>query len=48
MSNKILIAEDIPINRRLIRDILIYHGHEVIEAENGEEAVRIAREQGPD
>lgn len=47
MSKKILIVEDILINRRLIRDILTYHGYEVIEAENGEEAVRIAREQKP-
>ncbi len=48
MSKKILIVEDILMNRRLIRDILIYHGYETIEAENGEEAVRIAREQKPD
>ncbi len=48
MSKKILIVEDIQMNRRLIRDILIYHGYETIEAENGEEAVRIAREQKPD
>ncbi|MBU4449580.1 MAG: response regulator [Proteobacteria bacterium] len=48
MSKKILIVEDIPMNRRLIRDILTYQGYEVIEAENGKEAVRIAREQKPD
>jgi two-component system cell cycle response regulator DivK len=48
MAKKILIVEDILMNRRLIRDILTYHGYEVIEAENGEEAVRIAREQKPD
>ena len=48
MAKKILIVEDIAMNRRLIRDILTYHGYEVIEAENGEEAVRIAREQKPD
>ncbi len=48
MGKKILIVEDIPMNRRLIRDILTYHGYEIIEAENGEEAVRIAREQKPD
>jgi len=48
MSKKILIVEDIPMNRRLIRDILIYYGYEIIEAENGEEAVRIAKEQKPD
>ena len=48
MSKKILIVEDILMNRRLIQDILTYHGYEVIEAENGEEAVKIAREQKPD
>ncbi len=48
MAKKILIAEDIPMHRWLIRDILTYHRYEVIEAENGEEAVRIAREQKPD
>jgi len=48
MAKKILIVEDISMNRRLIRDILTYYGYEVIEAENGEEAVRIAREQNPD
>jgi len=35
-------------NRPLVGDILTYHGYGVIEAENGEEAVRIAREQEPD
>lgn len=48
MSKKILIVEDILMNRRLIRDILMYYGYEIIEAENGEDAVRIAREQKPD
>jgi CheY-like chemotaxis protein len=48
MSKKILIVEDIPMNQKLIRDILIYYGYEIIEAENGEEAVRIAKEQKPD
>jgi two-component system, cell cycle response regulator DivK len=48
MKKKILIVEDIPMNMRLIRDILAYYGYEIIEAENGEEAVRIASEQKPD
>ncbi len=48
MSKKILIVEDNDKNRRLIVDILKYYGYEIIEAENGEEAVRIAREQKPD
>jgi len=45
---KILIAEDIPMNRTLVGDILTYHGYGVIEAKNREEAVRIVREQEPD
>jgi CheY-like chemotaxis protein len=48
MSKKILIVVDIPMNRRLIKDILAYYGYAIIEAENGEKAVRIDREQKPD
>ena len=48
MAKKILIVEDNPMNQLLIRDILTYHGYKVIEAENGEEAVRIALDQTPD
>jgi CheY-like chemotaxis protein len=47
MDIKILVAEDIAMNRRLITDILIYHGYETIEADNGQEAIRIAREHNP-
>ena len=43
-ENAILVVEDISMNRRLIRDILEYHRYEVVEAENGAEAIRIARE----
>ncbi len=45
---KILVAEDNEKNRMLFRDILVYHGHEVIEAVNGKEAVEAARTQKPD
>ncbi len=48
MAKKILIIEDIPMNRRLIRDILTYHGYEVIEAGNGEEGIKMAKEHQPD
>lgn len=48
MNKKILIVEDIPMNRKLIRDILIYYGYEIIEAENGKEAIKIAKEKKPD
>ena len=45
MANKILIVEDNPMNRRLIGDILKYYGYEILEAENGEEGIRMAKEQ---
>ena len=39
---KILVAEDHPVNRRLLKTFLIQFGAEVIEAENGMEAVKKA------
>lgn len=30
--SRILVVEDNPLNRRLVRDILEFHGHEVLEA----------------
>ena len=30
--SRILVVEDHPLNRRLVRDILEFHGHEVVEA----------------
>jgi two-component system cell cycle response regulator DivK len=48
MSRKILVVEDNEKNRVLIRDILKFHGYEIIEAENGEEGVKKAKEHKPD
>ena len=48
MPKRILIAEDDEMNRRLIKDVLIYHGYEVIEAANGDEAVKMAAKHKPD
>jgi two-component system cell cycle response regulator len=45
---KILIAEDNAVNRELLRELLEMHGHTVMEAINGEEALRIAEESNPD
>jgi len=45
---KILIVEDNEKNRRMMRDILTYHGYEIIEAENGEEAIKMAKEFNPE
>lgn len=48
MSKRILIIEDSEVNRRLMRDVLIYHGFEVIEASNGKEGIELALKQRPD
>lgn len=48
MAKKILIVEDHEVNRVLLRDILQYHGYEVIEAANGEEAIKAAGTHMPD
>jgi two-component system cell cycle response regulator DivK len=45
---KILIVEDNEKNRTLIKDVLEYHGYEVIEAGNGLEGIKIAKENNPD
>ncbi len=43
----ILIVEDNEKNRKLERDILQFHGYRTIEAENGEDGVRLALETPP-
>jgi CheY-like chemotaxis protein len=45
---KILIAEDNPANRELIREILELQGYEVLEAKNGLEALEQIEEKLPD
>jgi CheY-like chemotaxis protein len=46
--SKILIVDDEPANRLLMSTVLKYGGHEVLEASNGSEGLRIATESGPD
>ena len=48
MTEKILIVEDNDNNRRLLRDVLEFHGYKIIEAQNGEVGVREARAELPD
>ncbi|MFA6498343.1 MAG: response regulator [Desulfurivibrionaceae bacterium] len=48
MVGKILVVEDNELNQALIRDVLEYYGHEVIEAGNGAEGIERARECHPD
>jgi CheY-like chemotaxis protein len=43
----ILIVEDNPKNLKLVRDTLQVKGYQTIEAETGEEGVRLARERRP-
>ena len=44
----ILIVEDNEKNMKLVRDILQYKGHTTLEAVNGLDGVRLAREHKPD
>jgi CheY-like chemotaxis protein len=43
----ILIIEDNEKNRKLVRDVLLFHGYRTVEAETGEDGVRLAREMLP-
>jgi two-component system, cell cycle response regulator DivK len=48
MSKRILVVEDQADSRRIIRDMLAATEYEVIEAENGEEALAAIAKQRPD
>jgi two-component system cell cycle response regulator DivK len=43
----VLVVEDNDKNRKLVRDVLKHKGYEVIEAETGEDGVRLAKERMP-
>lgn len=47
-TNRILIVEDDPLNRRLLCDLLQAHGYTVIAADSGTAALALARERPPD
>lgn len=47
-GGRILVVEDNPINLKLIRDVLVFQGYEVIGARSGEEGVELAHDCGPD
>ena len=46
--SKILIAEDNPVNRELLRELLEMRGHTVAEACDGEEALGMIEQSQPD
>jgi two-component system cell cycle response regulator DivK len=48
MSKKILIVEDNEKNMKLVRDILAFQGHHVLEAVTGEQGVALALGERPD
>jgi two-component system, cell cycle response regulator DivK len=47
-SKRVLLVEDNEDNRTVYRTILEHFGYGVIEARNGEDGVRMAREEHPD
>jgi len=48
MSKRILVVEDQPDNRQIIRDMLALADYEITEAENGEQALAAIAKQRPD
>ena len=49
MANElILIVEDDDKSRKLVRDLLTFHGYETVEAVNGLDGVRLAEQERPD
>jgi two-component system cell cycle response regulator DivK len=48
MSTCILVVEDQADNRRILRDLLVNAGYELIEAESGEEAITAVTARRPD
>jgi CheY-like chemotaxis protein len=48
MSNRILVVEDQPDNRQIIRDMLAPTDYEITDAENGEQALAAIAKQRPD
>jgi two-component system, cell cycle response regulator DivK len=48
VSQRILVVEDQPDNRQILRDLLTSADFEVIEAENGETGLTAAADQYPD
>ena len=47
-SARVLIVEDNPLNLKLVRDVLLKAGFDVIEARTGEQGVARAQDSQPD
>jgi two-component system, cell cycle response regulator DivK len=48
MSGRILVVEDQPDNRRILHDLLTSAGYEIIQADDGEEALAAVARDRPD
>jgi two-component system, cell cycle response regulator DivK len=48
MSKRVLVVDDQEDNRRILRDLLTSVGYEIIEAEDGEQAIIVAAVRRPD
>src|SRR5215831_5232793 len=48
MNRCILVVEDQEDNRQILRDLLTNSGYELVEAEDGEQALTMAERQRPD
>jgi two-component system cell cycle response regulator DivK len=48
MADRVLVVEDNPLNRKLIRDVLEFAGFEVSVASTGEEGLVMAGDRPPD
>ena len=48
LDNTVLVVEDNDLNMKLFHDVLEAHGYNVLQAKDGMEGWRIAREQRPD
>ena len=47
-GERILVVEDNPLNLKLVRDVLLAAGYDVVAASSGEEGLRLATESPPD
>jgi two-component system, cell cycle response regulator DivK len=48
MSKRVLVVEDQPDNRQIIRDMLAPTDYEIIEVEDGEQALAVVAKERPD
>jgi two-component system, cell cycle response regulator DivK len=46
--SRVLVVEDNPLNLKLVRDVLVHAGFDVVEARSGEDGIARAREYQPD